>query len=164
MLREWTEADLPALRALYDDPEADRWTPLESPFDDAAARRYLDRVRAGGADGSRLHLAVTTDGARPLGEVLLGATEPDEAEIGYCIDAAHRRRRLATRSVRAMTGHAGDLGLRRVVLRIEAANDASAGVARAAGFVLTPAPPQVRQSKGRTVELRTWERMLRPTG
>ncbi len=162
MLREWTWTDLPALRALYDDPEADRWTPLESPFDDAAAGRYLDRMRAGRADGTRLHLAVTTDGGQPLGEVLLSATGPDEGEIGYCIDARRRRQGLATRAVRAMTGHARDLGLRRVVLRIEGVNVASTGVARSAGFVLTPAPPQVHESKGRTIELRTWERVLVP--
>ncbi|MGW6308574.1 GNAT family N-acetyltransferase [Streptomyces niveus] len=43
-LREWTEADIPALSALFDEPEMARWTPLASPFDEAAARAYLTRA------------------------------------------------------------------------------------------------------------------------
>ncbi|MFF7640293.1 GNAT family N-acetyltransferase [Streptomyces canus] len=39
-LREWSDADLADLVALYDDPEMARWTPVASPFDLAAARAY----------------------------------------------------------------------------------------------------------------------------
>ncbi|MGN9844471.1 GNAT family N-acetyltransferase [Nonomuraea sp. H19] len=40
ILREWDEADVPAMAELFDDPAVDRWTPLRAPFDQAA-RAYL---------------------------------------------------------------------------------------------------------------------------
>src|SRR4051812_42060294 len=45
-LREWTDADVPVMVELFDDAAVARWTPLASPFDEAAARAYLDRARA----------------------------------------------------------------------------------------------------------------------
>ena len=35
VLRDWTEADLPAMPALFDDPATAYWTPLVTPFDEA---------------------------------------------------------------------------------------------------------------------------------
>ncbi|MGA5323201.1 hypothetical protein ACPCIU_22525 [Streptomyces seoulensis] len=42
LLREWTPADLPVLRALFDDPDVAYRIPLAAPFDAAAARACLD--------------------------------------------------------------------------------------------------------------------------
>lgn len=158
-LREWTDEDVPDLVALYDDPEIDRWTPVASPFDTEAALAYLAAARAKRADGHAVQLAVTTDGGTALGEILLFRSAGDgrDVELAYGVGAAHRGRGLATRSVRLVVEHAlRHLGARRAVLRIEAGNAASEGVARSAGFVLTEEEPVVRTAKGRQVVLRTW--------
>ncbi|MGW3645799.1 GNAT family N-acetyltransferase [Streptomyces sp. NPDC000878] len=44
VLREWTEADPPAMADLFDDPEIAHWTPLASPFDPAEARAAVTRA------------------------------------------------------------------------------------------------------------------------
>jgi RimJ/RimL family protein N-acetyltransferase len=144
VLREWTDADVPAMVELFDEAEVGRWTPLSHPFDEAAARAYLDRARLRRAEGLTVQLAITTDGGAALGEVLLFRTGPygrhpdgDQAELGYAIGAAHRGRRLASRAVRLMTGYAyRDLGLRAVELHIDPGNTGSIAVARATGFEL----------------------------
>lgn len=154
-LREWTDADVVTMVELFDDVEIGRWTPLASPFDDDAARAYLDRARERRAEDRGVQLAVTTDGHAPLGEVLLFATGPGgrgpdgpDVELGYAIGAAHRGQGLATRAVRLMTGYAyRELAVRRVTLRIDLGNAASEHVARATGFRLTGDP---------RAALRTW--------
>jgi RimJ/RimL family protein N-acetyltransferase len=88
ILREWHDSDIPAMAHLFDEPQADRWTPLRSPFDEAAARAYLGRARQRRADDQRIQLAITTDGAAPLGEILLFRTgTPGEAELAYAVGA-----------------------------------------------------------------------------
>ena len=91
ILREWSEADLPRMPALFDDPATVRWTPVETPFDLSAAQRYLEKARATRADRRGLHLAITRDGEEPLGEVLLFRLDGDSIlELGYSIGPAHR--------------------------------------------------------------------------
>ncbi|MER5198453.1 GNAT family N-acetyltransferase [Streptomyces sp. NPDC002884] len=165
VLREWTDDDLDALVEVYDDPEIARWTPVVSPFDARAARAYLDRARTSRAEGRTAQLAITTDGGRPRGEVLLFRSGSDErdAELAYGVGAGHRGQGLAGRAVRLVT----ELALReprprRVVLCIEHGNTASEAVARTCGFTLAAEPPALRQAKGREVRLRTWS--LRPEG
>ena len=143
-LREWADADLPAMVELFDEPEVARWTPWPAPFDLAAARRHLDQARTRRVEGRSIQLAVTTDGRTPLGEVLLFPTGPDgrdpagpDAELGYAIGLAHRGQGLATCAVEVMTGYAiRELAVRHVILHIDAGNAASARVARSAGFRL----------------------------
>lgn len=159
-LREWTEADVPALSALFDEPEMDRWTPLQSPFDEAAARAYVARAHERRAAGQALQLAITTDGHTPLGEALLFVASADgsDVELAYGIGAPHRRQGLASRAVRLLLRHAfHDRAVRRALLRIEPANTASAAVARGAGFQLTDAALVLREGGTRSVQLRTWE-------
>ncbi|MER8033088.1 GNAT family protein [Streptomyces bauhiniae] len=158
LLREWTPADLPVLRELFDDPDVAYRTPLAAPFDAAAARAYLD-----GAIGAprRLHLAITTDGRTALGEVLLNR---DSRSIGYVVGAAHRGRGLAARALRAMTEYAHRAeGMDRLLLEIEPDNAASAAVARSAGYRRAAVAAETVTDKGRTYELLTWEH-LAPVG
>lgn len=154
VLREWTDADVPAMTALFDEPAVAYRTPLASPFDEAAARAYLTMIRRTRADGTRLHLAITENGGAPLGEVLLGLVQRRPR--------VRRRRRPpgpwpASRATCLLTGHAhAVLGLPRVILQIEPDNAASTAVARAAGFRLTDEPPETVRSNGRTHTLLTW--------
>jgi RimJ/RimL family protein N-acetyltransferase len=100
VLREWTDDDVPVMSELFDDPEVAYRTPLETPFDEAAALRYLAAARLARAEGRRLHLAITVDGQKPLGEILLGLRT---GSIGYAVGTAHRGQRLATRALRVLT-------------------------------------------------------------
>lgn len=159
VLREWTENDLPAMTELFDDPGIAHWTPLASPFDEAAARAYLATARRARAEGLRIQLAITADGQLPLGEVLVIREDANggAASLGYSVGAAHRGRHLGARALKVMTAYAHQvMGLRQLTLSIEAENAASAAVARAAGYHLTDEPPIATVSKGRSLALRTW--------
>ncbi|WP_405139714.1 GNAT family N-acetyltransferase [Sphaerisporangium sp. NBC_01403] len=159
VLREWTDDDLPVMAELFDDPEIAYWTPLVSPFGLQAARDYLEKARRSRVTGQRVHLAITTDGDRAKGEVLLSLSMWDDGtgSLGYAVGAAYRGQRLAVRAVRVMRDFAHTTaGLSQVFLEIERDNEASIRVARAAGFQLTDAPPSVVEDKGRTLSLFTW--------
>ncbi|MFC4500987.1 MULTISPECIES: GNAT family N-acetyltransferase [Streptomyces] len=166
-LREWTDDDMGDLVTLYDDPEIARWTPVASPFDAGAARAYLDRARTGRDDGQKVQLAITTDGVRPKGEVLLFRSPSDgrDAELAYGVGPEHRGQGLAGRAVRLLAEHAvRELRPRRVVLCIEEGNAASEGVARTAGFTLSDDPPVPRRSERREALLRVWSLRVRANG
>ncbi|WP_329587261.1 GNAT family N-acetyltransferase [Streptomyces sp. NBC_01005] len=159
VLREWDEADIPALIEMYDDPEIDRWTPVPSPFDEDAARAYFGRARAARAEGRLIQLAITADGGQPQGEVLIWWDDPDDRdiELAYGVGSRFRRRGLASAAVTVATGYAlQHCEARRVLLRIEAGNAPSAAVARSAGFAPTTDELVEREAKGRRVLLRTW--------
>ncbi|MDG4825013.1 GNAT family N-acetyltransferase [Asanoa sp. WMMD1127] len=158
-LREWSDADVPAMRRLFDDGEVDRWTPLRGPFDLAIAQKYLDNARHRRAESRSIQLAITTDGHTALGEILLFPTGPGgrdpagaSAELAYAVGAEHRRQGLTSRAVRLMTDYAyRRLQMEKVLLRIDPANAASVGVARATGF------KPVRDEVGDLQDpLRTW--------
>jgi RimJ/RimL family protein N-acetyltransferase len=156
VLREWHERDVPFMVAMFDTAEMDRWTPLAHPFDEEAARAYLEGAHRRRAEGG-LQLAITVDGDEPLGEVLLFPTDIDAAcELGYSVGARHRGRGLATRAVRAMLPVARAEGYRVARLRIAVDNVASQRVARAAGFALTAEPLLRQERKGYVVHLATW--------
>lgn len=104
-------------------------------------------------------MAITTDGIRPLGEVLLfrSAADTRDVELAYGVGAANRGQGLAGRAVRLISDYVvRELGPRRVVLCIDAENAASRAVARTAGFAITDDPRIRRESRGRTVALQTW--------
>ncbi|MFF3405514.1 GNAT family N-acetyltransferase [Streptomyces sp. NPDC002742] len=161
-LREWSDDDAADLVALYDDPEIDRWTPVASPFDAQAALAYLAAAEQKSAEGRGVQLAITTDGERPRGEILLfrGTGDERDVELAYGVGAAYRGQGLATRAVRLVVDFAHrHVGGRRIVLCIEDGNTASEGVAKAAGFVLAGDEPVLRTAKGRDVVLRTWSHL-----
>jgi RimJ/RimL family protein N-acetyltransferase len=159
-LREWRDEDLDDLVRLLDEPEIARWTPMPSPFDLEAGVAYLKRARQSRANGQRIQLAITVDGARPVGEVLLFGVDAGvrEAELGYLIGAAYRRRGLASAALSLLSGYArSTLGLSRLVLRIDPANTASCAVARRCGYRLTGEPPILQEGPYGPSSLDTWE-------
>ncbi|MCX4804435.1 GNAT family N-acetyltransferase [Streptomyces sp. NBC_01214] len=154
VLREWEDADLPAMVELFDEPDfADR-TPLASPFDLTAAREYLQMIHRTRAEGKRLHLAITTDGFKPLGEVLLNLSR---GTMGYGVGTAHRGHGLALRAAQLLTDYAHQvLELPRLLLEIEADNTPSISVAQALGFHPASDEPERVEGKGRTLVLHIW--------
>lgn len=156
VLRDWTESDLTAMPELFDHPDIAYWTPIVSPFDEAAARARLARDRQLRAEGASILLAITTDGGAPLGEVMLRRA-PEGTEIGYAVGPAHRGRGLAVRAVRMMAAYAFEqLGAEQVILELEAENAASVAVATKAGFTLLDVPLITGEEKGRPYALQTW--------
>ena len=135
---------------LFDDPDIARWTPLPAPFTavDACARLVKSRR------SDLILLAITTDGTRPLGEVMVTAT----GSMGYAVGARHRRKGLATRALTLLRDHAGaSLGLPLLRLEIDPDNVASAAVARGAAFRLVPSGRRTAEEKGRRYVLDVWE-------
>ncbi|WP_269856030.1 GNAT family N-acetyltransferase [Streptomyces sp. RPT161] len=156
VLRDWTEADLAAMPELFDHPDIAYWTPIVSPFDEAAARARLDRDRQLRAEGTAILLAITIDGRTPLGEVMLRRA-PEGTELGYAVGPTHRGRGLAARAVRVMAAYAFEqLGVEQVILELEAENAASVAVATKAGFSLLDVPLIKGEEKGRPFALQTW--------
>ncbi|CAL9515798.1 GNAT family N-acetyltransferase [Streptomyces sp. enrichment culture] len=160
VLRDWTEDDLPAMPALFDHPDIAYWTPLASPFDEAAARARLERDRRLRAEGSVILLAITVDGRTPCGEVMLRRSDAG-IELGYAVGPAHRGQGLAARAVRLMAAYAHQqLGADRVILELEPENAASVAVATRAGFRPLDVPLIEGEEKGRPYALQTWGRNL----
>jgi RimJ/RimL family protein N-acetyltransferase len=155
LLRDFTDADLPVMIELFDDPDVALRTPIVTPFDLAAARDYLATMRRTRAEENRLHLAITRPGEDvPLGMVFL---RPALCMAGYVIGKAHRRQGLAVRAGQVITEFAlRTVGLPHVLLEIEAENVASVAVARALGARLSGAAPIEVESKGRSLRLDTW--------
>jgi len=149
VLREWQPADLGAMVELFDEPEIARRTPLPSPFTAADAAARLERARS----GDPLMLAITTDGWRSLGEVLLMAG----GVLGYQVGAAHRGAHLASRALVLLRDFAHGVGFPVLRLDIEPDNTASAAVARRAGFRLVQPAAEVVENKGRRYPLDRWE-------
>ncbi|GAB2554455.1 GNAT family N-acetyltransferase [Kribbella endophytica] len=154
VLREWERGDLAAMSELFDNPEVAYWTPLRTPFDLAAAEAYYDAAHT---DNGRTHLAITTDGEQPLGEVMVNEKT---GSLGYVVGQAYRGQGLAVRALTLLTDYAhGELGLPRLILEIEPDNQASRSVATRTGYTLTDLPPTRLMEKGRDLQLLTWEHL-----
>jgi RimJ/RimL family protein N-acetyltransferase len=166
VLREWTSRDVPALVELFNTPEMDRRTPYPSPFDEGAAGAYLasahDMRRRWGA----LQLAITEDGAVPLGEVVVFPTDvAGQVEIAYGVGAQHEGRGLARRGVAVALDLARKGGALTAVLHIAVDNTASHRVAQATGFALQNDHELiVRRRKGQVVQLAVWHRAVQHAG
>ena len=159
-LREWEPEDLDDLVDLLDEPDIARWTPMPSPFDVEAGIAYLKRAHQGRTSGQRIQLAITADGGKPLGEVLLFGVDAGlkEAELGYLVGAAHRRRGLAAGALSLLSGYAhSTLNLSRLLLRIDPGNAASCAVARRCGYRLTGEAPILQEGPYGPSSLETWE-------
>lgn len=167
VLREWHQDDLDDLVEMLDEPAIARWTPMPSPFDVAAGIAYLKRAQTGRLRGQRIQLAITVDGGKPCGEMLLFGVDAGlkEAELGYLVGAAHRRRGLASGALTLMSSFAREtLRLNRLLLRIDPGNTASTLVARRCGYRPSGEPPILQVGPDGPTSLDTWELLGDRTG
>ncbi len=136
-LRQWTEADAPAIVECLDgDEEITRWLDqIPQPYGLEHALAYIRGV-TGNAREARFALTDANAG-RLLGSI--GATwneAGDVAEIGYWLRADGRGRGATTRAVLLLTRWVVGEGAARVQLRAAVENVASRRVAEKAGFRL----------------------------
>jgi RimJ/RimL family protein N-acetyltransferase len=167
VLREWRSEDLDDLVTMLDEPGIARWTLMPSPFDVEAGIAYLKRAYQGRVSGRRIQLAITVDGGRPVGEVLLFGVDsgPKEAELGYLVGAQHRRRGLASGALSLLSEYAhNSLNLNRLLLRIDPGNTGSTAVARHCGYRLTGEPPILQEGPYGPTSLDTWELLVSRSG
>ncbi|MGQ0431625.1 MAG: GNAT family N-acetyltransferase [Microthrixaceae bacterium] len=151
-IRPWGVEDAPALAVLFHDPLVYRFTPIQPPFDEAAARRRID-VGARGELAERLCFrAIVVDGV-PAGEVAAYRRDNDdvpvEAGISFVVGAAFRGTGVARRAVSLMIEELSRMWSgARLVADIATDNEPSHAVARSLGF--TPdliATPSLRRGK-----------------
>jgi ribosomal-protein-alanine N-acetyltransferase len=132
-LRAYRLDDVPADRAAVEHPSSARWL---NPLSRDNPAEVVDEIEEERAAGHMLILTIA-DAAddRYLGAIVLFARDIGIAELAYVLAPEARGRGLAAQAVRLLGDWAfAELGLRRLQLRIEPANDASHAVARRAGY------------------------------
>uniref|UniRef100_UPI0009EAAEA4 GNAT family N-acetyltransferase n=1 Tax=Nonomuraea pusilla TaxID=46177 RepID=UPI0009EAAEA4 len=139
-LRPFTPDDLDAVHAYESLPEVARYLYWE-PRDRDTARGFLDKKIARTAlreEGDAIDLAITlTATGEVIGNTLLAWTSRRhrQGEIGYVLHPAHHRRGYAAEATREMLRLGFEqLGLHRIVGRLDARNTASASVLRKLGM------------------------------
>jgi RimJ/RimL family protein N-acetyltransferase len=137
LLRPSRDADVPAIRAVYSEPDIRRWMGWDDQLPgDAEAQANIDRAARSWQEGTwavfRIVDAATDE---VIGGVNLRFGDHDIAEISYFLRASARGRGLATRAVRLVARWAFDeLAIERVELRTHPENEPSRRVAERAGF------------------------------
>ncbi|MFD0072856.1 GNAT family N-acetyltransferase [Streptomyces sp. NPDC127166] len=135
VLRPVTEADVPALLPLFEDPEVTRLTGSHTRFDEAALLKWYG---SRGAQDDRLDLAVVERATgRVVGEAVLNEWDPDNESCAFRIafvpDAVGRG--LGTEATRLIVGHGIEtLGLYRIWLEVYAFNPRARRAYEKAGF------------------------------
>ena len=151
LLRPWTDDDAPAIAAICQDEEIQRWTGVPWPYGEKDAHDFLARAEQGRLRGEELQQALVD----PAEGTLLGSfgleVRPHDhvGEIGYYLAPEARGRGLATRALRLMTGWAlRDLGLQRIEVLADPDNLASQAVAERVGFRREGLMRSYRERKG----------------
>jgi len=139
-LRPLSAADTTALLAYRSRADVCRYVPF-TPMDTAIIAERLGTVWARTSlndEGQNLTLGVeVTDSGELVGDVVLmwHSREHRGGEIGYVLNPEFSGHGYATEAVRRLLGLAfDDLGLHRVIARVDARNDASARLARRLGM------------------------------
>ena len=135
MLAPLERAHLPAVVALTEDPEVQRFTRL--PIGAAAIDEWYARYEAGRLDGTREAFVIDDGGFAGIAVAPRIDRLARTVELGYVIAAAARGRGLGTSALRELTRWAfARLDAQRLELLIDVANEPSRRVARRAGYQL----------------------------
>jgi [ribosomal protein S5]-alanine N-acetyltransferase len=138
-LRQLRETDIPAVFAMYSDPETARYLSHPPLKELGHAAKIVATALAGYADGTSLHFAIERIADRAfLGICLLFHFQKASrrAEIGYTLAREHWSQGYMTEALGAFIAHAfGPLGLERLEADIDPRNAASARILERLGFV-----------------------------
>jgi RimJ/RimL family protein N-acetyltransferase len=148
---------------LRGDDETARFTLIPSRPDGAFLERWLGRYERGWDDGSCAGFATrdrSTGALTGFAAFVQLDREKRQGEIGYVVDAAARGRGTASRAVGLLTRWGFDeLGLARIELRIDPANEPSARVARRAGYRLEGTLRSLYFKEGLRSDVTIWSRL-----
>ncbi|MGZ4386857.1 MAG: GNAT family N-acetyltransferase [Gaiellaceae bacterium] len=144
VLRDWSESDLPLVRALCSDPQVRRNQRLLA-CDEVGARAWLEKaLRSGSEDPRAIYNLVVERKAdsRGLGWIGMGTTpDPEMAAIGleancsYALLSQYRGRGYMSEALRSVLSFGfGSLGVELIGAYCEIANTASARVMERAGM------------------------------
>jgi RimJ/RimL family protein N-acetyltransferase len=136
-LRLLTEADLPALVELVQDPEIPRWTRIPSPYGRSDADEWFELQARGREQGDLLNLIIVD-----ADDLILGSAgivdlnwEEGRCELGYWLAREARGRGVMTRAVLLLSAWIFEnLPIDRITITAEPGNHASRAVAERAGF------------------------------
>lgn len=138
-LRQIEDADVPALFATFGDPDVTRYWSWPAYTEEADARRLLEEIREGLANGSLLQWGITTQQE----DALIGTctlARPDavhrRCEIGFALARAQWKKGYASDAVRLAIDYAFDvLDLDRLEADVDPRNAASLRTLEKLGFV-----------------------------
>lgn len=135
-LRPWRPDDAAEVLAACQDPEIQRWTQVPVPYAAEDAQGFVTGIAPQTwADGGALFAVEPLDGSALVGSIGLFPPRDGFGEAGYWTAPAHRGRGLTAEALGVLADWAlDDVGLHRVELLVDPANDGSRRVAEAAGF------------------------------
>jgi RimJ/RimL family protein N-acetyltransferase len=161
-LEPLTQAHVPQMLELSDDPDIVRFTRVPAGAGEAFVRGWVKRYEDGLGDGSRAGFAIRGRDGSFLGFAALVELDLErrEAEIGYMVAPAARGKGIASRTVQLLTRWSFDeLDLLRVELRIDVQNPASESVARRTGYQRDGVLRNVHFKEGLRCDLAVWSRL-----
>jgi RimJ/RimL family protein N-acetyltransferase len=161
-LQELTEAHLPEVQALANDPDIARFTGFPAPAPDDFAVQWYARYVAGRLDGTRALFVALGDDGRFLGVALAFNinAEEREMELGYLVAPAERGWGAGAELLRHLAAWAfGPGNALRVTLIIDVANVASSRVAARAGFVREGIMRSTYFKQGMRTDVELWSRL-----
>ncbi|SEA43061.1 GNAT family N-acetyltransferase [Microbulbifer marinus] len=136
MLRWLTDADLPALEAIFADPQVVRYMATEPLNTRAAAEQYLQSIREGFLEGSLYQWGIECDG-EIVGTCTLAAIDRQNrhAQIGFALKRQYWGQGLTLKAVPAVIEFAfARLQLHRIGADADPRNIASIRVLEKLGF------------------------------
>ena len=136
-LRLVTEADLPLITELVQDPEIPRWTRIPSPYTRREARDWFAHQSAALEEGALLNVVIVDGEDRLLGSCGIVGADWDEGrcDLGYWLSRKERGRGVMTRAVRLLASWVFEnLPIERIEIHAEPGNAASRAVAERSGF------------------------------
>ena len=161
LVRPATEADLPAILAIYNDAVASTTAIWNEVLSDLEGRRawWQDRVGAGFPV-----LVAEVDGVC-AGYATYGPFRPHDGyrharELSIYVGGAHRGQGLADALMAALEAHARHAGVHVLLGALEAGNAASMALHAKHGFVETGRLPQVGRKFGRWLDLVFMQKLL----
>lgn len=157
-LRPFRAEDVAPDRAATDHPSSARWLNAHPAGTPAEVVRDVEGERAG---GRMLILTIAdADDDRYLGAIALLTRENAAGELAYVVAPDARGRGLAPRAVQLLGDWAfAELGLQRLQLRIDPANDASHAVARRAGYEREGLLRSAYEVRGRRTDVVLYSRL-----
>jgi RimJ/RimL family protein N-acetyltransferase len=161
-LEPLTQAAVPDMFCLVDDPAVLSYTRVPAGADEQFVRWWIGRYESGWEDGTRAGFAVRDLDGGFLGfaAVVELDLEHREGELGYMLAPAARGRGVSVRALDLLTRWCFDeLGLLRLELRIDTANLASLRVAERAGFRQEGVLRNVHFKDGARCDLSIWSRL-----